>query len=200
VGSLLDRRRAPRTSSIDPERGVTSTLPNEVGTNLPSHRDSAGHVWQMRTAIRQWYAAVRLGTHGDLRRRGFTRVTEGGASTRDAAVMLALRDTALTPVLRPSHPLTHRPTSTAPAARLPLLLAMLMPIAALIPFDCCGDLPAATRTYQRKRTSTRYLQRVDTFEMQLQSCLHPSHGPAMWRQRWSRRTQTNYDTTRYNTI
>jgi len=162
VGSLLDRRRAPRTSSIDPERGVTSTLPNEVGTNLPSHRDSAGHVWQMRTAIRQWYAAVRLGTHGELRRRGFTRATEDGASTRDAAVMVALRDTALTPDLRPSHPLphwpTHRPTSTAPAARIPLLLAMLMPVAAPIPFDCCGDLPAATRTYQRKCTSTWYLQ------------------------------------------
>jgi len=139
VGSLLDRLRAQRASSIDLERGVTSTLPNEVGNNLPSYRDGADHVWQMSTYIRQWYAALRLGTHGELRRRGFKRATEGGAFKRYAEAMLELRDTALTTILRPSQPTAHLPTqrltSPALAALVPLLLAIYMPIMALIPFD-----------------------------------------------------------------
>jgi len=93
----------------------------------------------MRTYIRQWYAALRLGTHGELRRRGFTRVSEGGAFKRYAEAKLELRDTALTTILRPSQPTAHLPTQrlTSPAvsALVPLLLAMLMPIAALIPSD-----------------------------------------------------------------
>jgi len=139
VGSLLDRLRAQRASSIDLERGVTSTLPNEVGNNLPSYRDGADHVWQMRTYIRQWYTALRLGTHGELRRRGFKRVSEGGAFKRYAEAMLELRDTAFTTILRPSQPTVHQPTqrltSPAMAALVPLLLAVYMPIMALIPFD-----------------------------------------------------------------
>ena len=136
---LLDRLRAQRASSIDLVRGVTSTLPNEVGNNLPSYRDGADHVWQMSNYIQQWYAALRLGTHGELRRRGFMRVTEGGAFKRYAEAMLEVRDSVLTTILRPSQPTAHLPTqrltSPAVAALVPLLLAMLMPIAALIPSD-----------------------------------------------------------------
>jgi hypothetical protein len=82
---------------------------------------------------------LRLGTHGELRRRGFTRATEGGAFKGYAEAMLEARDSVLTTILRPPQPIPHlptqRPTSPAVAALVPLLLAVYMPIMALIPFD-----------------------------------------------------------------